>query len=128
MPCGRTERSQFASEAEYEAHRTQMMKLILGEGWTDQPLSKLVAEHPELQRLTLQELIARHEGGSGSASGLSRASSRGAEILQPDDRQPEPQRSAADSLRAIEGSGRRQTAAEWLQDYLREHDGAERED
>jgi hypothetical protein len=37
------------------------MRLILGDDWTVRPLGYLVAEHPELRRLSLQELIAQHE-------------------------------------------------------------------
>lgn len=128
MPCGRVSRSQFASQSEYEAHRAQMMKLILGDDWTDQPLSKLVQAHPELRRLTLQELIAVHEGGKEDSHELPGAASWHAEAMQPEEQRPGTWQSPADGLQAIEGGERRQTAEDWLRNYLREHDGSERED
>lgn len=128
MPCGRVSRSQFTSQAEYEAHRTQMMKLILGDDWTDQPLSQLVEAHPELRRLTLQELIALHEGGQEDSHELPGAASWRVEVMQPQDEQPTSRQSPADVPQAIERGEGRQTAEDWLRSYLREHDGSERED
>lgn len=95
------------------------MKLILGDDWEDQPLSKLVAEHPELRRLTVQDLIALHEGDHEHAHEPSQAAA--AEPAAADS-------PMVDGLRAIEDGKGRQTAEDWLKDYLREHDGSERED
>src|SRR6266516_3599518 len=57
MPCGRARRNQFSSQADYESHHTRMMRTILGPDWQDKPLQQLIAEHPELQRPTLLQLL-----------------------------------------------------------------------
>lgn len=59
MPCGRYRRSQLTSQSEYEAHRTRMMKIILGDDWEDKSVSQLIMEHPELRRMTLAGLLHR---------------------------------------------------------------------
>lgn len=127
MPCGRTSRGQFASQAEYEAHRIQMMKLILGDDWEDQPLSQLVEAHPELHELSLHELIARHEDDHEHTH--DEPEPLGDNSITPtDSEESSPQQPWADAPQAIEGWSGRQTAEDWIRDYLREHDGSERED
>lgn|SRR5487761_1216227 len=108
MPCGKYRRDQFASQADYEAHRAKMLKLILGDGWQDKSLSQLVYEHPELQRLSLPALI--HQ-----ADHLERQQAVGpwtAEVIT------DPHELAHDEVLAIEG-GTHMTAEDWLRQYQR---------
>lgn len=141
MPCGRYRRDQFSSQSEYEAHRTKLMKLILGEGWEDKPLAELVAEHPELQRMSLPELlheahhVEHHQLAQGShhPEHAQSATTRSVEIISvigqrlgPEQEQGEPnaesvtlrQPQQGDGPLAIEGK-RPQTAEEWLRQYIR---------
>jgi hypothetical protein len=123
MPCGRTRPEQFASQREYEEHRLQTMRLILGPDWEDKPLAHLVAEHPELQQRSLHELIAEHEHVPTHAE----PTIWRAEVIHPGGQSTEPDTAPTDAPQAIEDGARRQTAEDWLRSYLREHDGSDRE-
>jgi hypothetical protein len=114
MPCGRVSRSQFASQAEYEDHRMRMMKLILGDDWTDQLLSKLVEAHRELRRLTLEELITQHEREHEDSHELRSTTAWTAEVNQPEDEQPASKTPPTDTAQAIESGEGRLIAEDWL--------------
>jgi hypothetical protein len=122
MPCGRTRRGQFATQIDYEQHRLAMMKLILGDDWEDKPLHELIAEHPELRRSTLHELIAEQEQRDDRPCPAVWQAEVGR--LQPSADAGH----AASEPRAIENHEEYLKAEDWLRSYLSERDGAERED
>ncbi len=121
MPCGKYRRDQFASQSEYESHREKLMRIILGPDWRDQSVSELIASHPELRQISLQELLHQAHHMQQDRPALPWT----AEVIQQDQGQPDTQSNVVkhqprptDEPLAIEAPRPHQTAEEWLKQRL----------